>query len=193
MFATRTVCTPRWRNKEEKEETRGERKERDGDQSSSHGVRSTERRIFFHLFFIPAPPPCSSFFFPRLPSSSKVAACVLFILLSSRPFSAPIVPFSRFPFASHAYPVILLSNPFRSSFRCRSSLGAGAARRGGHAGYGRRKRGAERARWNYGEHKVARLMKSQFSVLSFADSAVDFVRSTRSIRERKILWKIFCV
>lgn len=177
---------------EESEEEAEERRERrDRGQSSSHGVRSTERLIFFHPFsFLPPVPPVGpSVSLSPSVSVEKVAACVLFIFLPApRPFSAPIVhPTSRPPrnpsrlfFAGPGapspprltcvYPAILLSNLFRSPFRCHSSWrGGGAALARQLAQMGGRE--ALRARRNYGERKVVRLMKSQFSVLPFADSA----------------------
>lgn len=87
---------------EESEEEVEERKERrDRGQSSSHGVRSAERLIFFHPFsFLPPVPPVgpSVSLAPSVPVE-KVAACTLFIFLPAfRPFSPPIVhPTSRFP------------------------------------------------------------------------------------------------
>lgn len=65
----------------------------------SHGVRSTERLIFFHPFSFLPPVPMVGPSVSLSPSVSveKVAACVLFIFLPAfRPFSAPIVhPKSR--------------------------------------------------------------------------------------------------
>lgn len=169
---------------EESEEEAEERRERrDRGQSSSHGVRSTERLIFFHPFsFLPPVPPVGpSVSLSPSVSVEKVAACVLFIFLPAlRPFSAPIVhptsrpprnplvffslgPGPRPPRLMCVYPAILLSNLFRSPlslplFVARGRRGVGAVL----AQMEEEKLGARR---NYGERKVVRLMKSQFSVL----------------------------
>jgi len=156
-------------NEEEEAEERKER--RDRGQSSSHGVRSTERLIFFHPFsFQPPVPPVG----PSVSLSSsifveKVIACLLFISLPVfRPFSTPIVPhktprlFSWIPAPSPASRAC--TRPFFcrifSPFRCHTLW------RGGGAVFTRysyrwRKRSSERR--NYSERKVVRLMKSQFN------------------------------
>jgi len=150
------------------------REERTGrGQSSCRGVRSAERPIFSRPFsFLPPGatlPPCLL----RLLSPSKVAACVLFIYLPVlRPASTLDRPVplreSPAPFYS-ASPASSVSRACTRPFFCRilsvppfvAALFAVAR--------GRRKR-SERAGIT-ASAKVVRLMKSQFNVLPFADSA----------------------
>lgn len=134
--------------------------------------------------------PCSRWAPPslfRLLSPSKVAACVLFIFSpASRPFSLHrssnqrSVSLEFFPLAFFPWPPA--SRACTRPFFCRISSvppfvaalrGAGVARRG--ATFTQMEKEKRRTGRNYGERKVVRLMKSQFSVLPFADSTVSLI------------------
>lgn len=151
---------------------------------------------FFPSFFIPtsrAPggPLRLSFAFclrrksPHACSSSSLLPLVLFLCTdrptnvpspsssSPSPFSLDSLPHVRVP--GHSF---VESLPFLF-FRCRSSWrGGGAVRRDAHADGKREKRTTRR---NYSERKVVRLMKSQFSVLPFADSIVSLTGLGKSL------------
>lgn len=146
---------------EEGKEEAEERKEKWDRGQSSHGVRSIERPIFFHPFsFLPPVPPVgpSVSLSPSVSVESRRMRALHLLSCLSSFFSAPIVrptfrlarvfPLRLFPLApclTCVYPAILLSNLFRSSFRCRSSWrGGGAARRDAHAD-GKKIRGAQSA------------------------------------------------
>lgn len=188
---------------ESEEEEAEERKERrDRGQPSSHGVRSTERLIFFYPFsFLPPVPPVGpSVSLSPSVSVEKVAACVHFIFLPVfRPFSALIVhPTSRpskspssFSPGSQPPPPLHVRVPGHSfvesfPFPLSLQLFVERGRRGvcGTCADGGRE--AIRARRNYGERKVVRLMKSQFSVLPFADFAAGPIGLEKRLRGKNV-------
>lgn len=157
---------------------------------------------FFPSFFIPASrapwPLRLSFAFYLRRESCRVRAlhlpsCLSSFFCTDRPPKVPSPPRnpSSFSPGSRPPPPLHVRVPghsfvesFRSSFRCRSSW------RGGGAAFARYSAQMEeeklRARRNYGERKVVWLMKSQFSVLPFADSAAGPIGLEKRLRGKNV-------